>query len=177
MFPLDILGSDAYLCDFGILVKAGTLVPNKLQSPKQYRAPELFRNIEPSFASDMWSHMAVFSYLYTEAEIFTGRGFASTVGSFVQHVGRRPSEWKGCCRPYDKEEVKASQYGQTSQVKDAHDLIAFLDQHRLDISASERALALSEVQKVFRPRPQDRLIASELLGDKDFKSLMNIHGV
>lgn len=29
-FPLDILGSDAYLCDFGILVKAGTSVPNKL---------------------------------------------------------------------------------------------------------------------------------------------------
>lgn len=107
-FPLGILGFDAYLCDFGILVKAGTSVPNKLQSPKQYYAPELFHIIEPSFASDMWSYMAVFLYLYTEAEIFTGRGFAGTVGSIVQHGGVRPSEWKGCCRLYDKEEVKAS---------------------------------------------------------------------
>ncbi|KAL1856836.1 hypothetical protein Daus18300_010599 [Diaporthe australafricana] len=44
-FPLRVLGSDAYLCDFGILVKAGTSVPNKLQSPAGYCAPKLFHDI------------------------------------------------------------------------------------------------------------------------------------
>lgn len=176
-FPLAILGSNAYLCDFGILVKAGTSVPNTLQSPKRYRAPELFHNMEPSFAGDMWSYIAVFLYLYTETEIFTGRGFAGIVGSIVQHVGVLTSEWKGCYRPCDNKEVKASWYGQGSQVKDAHNLSAFLDQHRPDISASEKALALAVVRKVSPPRPQDRLTASELLGDENFEALMNVHGV
>lgn len=65
-FPPEILSSNVYLCDFGILVQAGTSVPNKLQSPPGYCAPELFHDFEPSFASDMWSYMVVFLHLYTE---------------------------------------------------------------------------------------------------------------
>lgn len=137
-FPPEILGSNAYLCDFGILVKAGTPVTNKLQSPPDYCAPELFHNIEPSFASDMWSYMAVFLYLYTETTIFNGRGFAGRVGSVVKHMGGLPSEWLGRYELYDKEEVEASWYGQGSKDKDANALSAFLDRRRPDISAKEK---------------------------------------
>lgn len=59
-FPSKILSSDIYLCDFGILIEAGTSVPNKLQSPPGYCVPELFHNFEPSFASDIRSYMVVF---------------------------------------------------------------------------------------------------------------------
>lgn len=52
-----------------------------------------------------------------------------------------------------------------------------MEQHRPDISANEKALALAVVKKVFRPRPEDRLTASELLRDEDFKALMSIYGV
>lgn len=176
-FPPRILSSNAYLCDFGILVKAGTSVINKLQSPADYCAPELFHNIEPSFASDMWSYMVVFLYLYMETTIFTGRGFAGRVGSIVKHVGGLPSEWLGRYELYDKEEVQASWYGQGSKEKDAQALSAFLDQCRPDISAKEKTHVLSVVQKVFRPRPQDRLTASELLEDTDFKAVMSMNGV
>lgn len=176
-FPSRVIGSDAYLCDFGILVKAGTPVINRLQSPADYCAPELFHNIEPGFASDIWSYRVVFLYLYTETTIFTGRGFAGRVSSIVKHAGGLPSEWLGRYELYDKEEVQASWYGQGSKAKDAHAFSAFLDQQRPDISAKEKTHVLSVIQKVFQPRPQDRLTASELLEDVDFKAVMSMNGV
>lgn len=93
--PLDILRSDTYLCDFGILTEAGTSVPNKLQSPAGYCAPELFHDFEAGFASDMWSYMVVFLYLYTEYPAFPGWGCAGNVDSVVQRAGVLPLEWKG----------------------------------------------------------------------------------
>ncbi|ROV89597.1 hypothetical protein VMCG_09924 [Cytospora schulzeri] len=153
-FPLGILGSGVYRCDFGIL---------------------LFHNIEPSFASDMWSYMVVFLYLCTEHPAFTGRQFAGKVSSIFELVGLLPLEWKGHYSAYDKEEAKQSWYDQGSPSKSMFS--AFLDQHRPDISANEKALALSLIRQVFRPRPRDRVGASELLENKDFKALMSIDGV
>lgn len=174
-FPPEILGSDAFLCDFGILIQAGTSVPNKLQSPPGYCAPELFHNIEPSFASDMWSFMVVFLYLYTEHPVFTGWGFAGIVSSIVKHIGALPIEWKGCYNAYDKEEVQESWYSQGLQSGDTFD--AFLDKYRPDINADEKALLLSVIQQVFRPRPEDRATAYEILSSEDFQALMDIYGV
>lgn len=62
-FPPALIGSDAYLCDFGIPVPAGTSVSNTLQSQPIYCAPELFHNMDPSFASDVWSYMVLFLHL------------------------------------------------------------------------------------------------------------------
>ncbi|KAI3398937.1 hypothetical protein diail_8260 [Diaporthe ilicicola] len=95
-FPPALVGSDAYLCDFGILVPAGTSVPNKLQLQLGYCAPELFHNMEPSFASDVWSYMVLFLYLYTERLVFeVGPGFTGVLNSVVGGVGLLPQEWKG----------------------------------------------------------------------------------
>lgn len=172
-FPLNILSSDTYLCDFGILIESGTSVSNKLQSPAGYCAPELFHDFEPSFASDMWSYMVVFLYLYTEYPAFPGMGFAGKVDSIVGRVGVLPWEWKD--RYINKETVHESWYGSASQSKKIFS--AFLDQHRPDISAKEKGLALSVIQQVFRTKPEDRVKASDLLRNKDFESLMSIHGV
>lgn len=172
-FPLDILSPDTYLCDFGILVEAGTSVPNKLQSPAGYCAPELFHDFEPSFASDMWSYMVVFLYLYTEYPAFPGWGFAGDVDSIVERVGVLPLEWKG--RYINKETVQESWYEDASQWKDIFS--ALLDQHRPDISAKEKGLALSVIRQVFRMKPKDPVRASDLLGNGDFEALMSIYGV
>lgn len=175
-FPPEILGSDAHLCDFGILVEAGTSVSDKLQSQPRYCAPELFHDIEPSFASDMWSYMVVFLYLYAGYLPFAlGPGFAGVLGSIVDVVGLLPQEWKGLYDAHDKANAKESWYGQGSQTKSMFN--AFLDKHRPDITAGEKALVLSVIRQVFRPRPEDRVTASELLGNKDFKALMSIYGV
>lgn len=175
-FPPGILGSDAHLCDFGILVEAGTSVPDKLQSQPRYCAPELFHDMEPSFASDMWSYMVVFLYLYAGNLPFAlGPGFTGVLGSILDVVGLLPQEWKGLYDAHDKANAKESWYGQGSQPKSM--LSAFLDKHRPDITEGEKALVLSVIRQVFRPRPEDRVTASELLGNKDFKALMSIYGI
>lgn len=150
---------------------------NKLQSPADYCAPELFHDIEPSFASDMWSYMVVFLYLYAGTPIFIGRGFAGRVGSVVRHVGGLPLGWQGRYELYDKDEVQASWYGQGSQGRDATAFSDFLDLHRPDISAEEKAHIVSVMRKIFRPRPHDRPTASELLEDGDFNAIMSMNGV
>lgn len=175
-FPSALIGSDVYLCDFGILVPAGTSVPNKLQSQPGYCAPELFHNTEPSFASDVWSYMVLFLYLYTERLVFAvGPGFTGVLNSIVDGVGLLPQEWKGHYEAYDKAKAKASWYGNGSPAKNMFS--AFLDMHRSDINSTEKALTLSIIQQVFRSRPEDRVTAVGLLGNKDFKALMSIYGV
>lgn len=174
-FPSEILSSDIYLCDFGIMIESGTSVPNKLQSPPGYCAPELFHNFEPSFASDMWSYVVVFLHLYIEYPVFYGPGFAGKLGSIVDRVGKLPLEWKGFYNAPDKDEVQGSWYGSRPQWKDF--LSGFLDQRRPDISAREKALVLSVVRQVFRLRPEERIGAAELLENEDFKALMSLYGV
>lgn len=176
MFPPALVGSDAYLCDFGILVPAGTSVRNKLQSQRSYCAPELFHNMEPSFASDVWSYMVLFLSLYTEKLVFAvGPGFAGVLNSIVDGVGPFPQEWKGHYEVYDKAEVKELWYGNGPPANNLFN--AFLDKHRADINAAEKALVLSIIQQVFCPRPEDRVTAVGLLENKDFKALMSIYGV
>ena len=62
--PKSLLRETVYLGDFGMAIKAGTEVKHKVLSPFVFCAPERFHNVNPSFASDMWSYMCIFSYLY-----------------------------------------------------------------------------------------------------------------
>lgn len=175
-FPPALVGADAYLCDFGILVPAGTSVPNKLQSQPGYCAPELFHNIEPSFASDVWSYMVLFLYLYTERSVFAiGPGFAGVLNSIVDGVGLLPREWKDHYEAHDKAKAKEAWYGRGSPAKNIFS--AFLNMCRPNISAAEKALVLSIIQQVFRPRPEDRVTAGGLVDNTEFKALMSIYGV
>lgn len=152
-FPPASIGSDAYLCDFGILVPAGTSVPNKLQSQPGYCAPELFHNIKPSLASEAWSYMVLFLYLYTERLVFAvGPGFTGVLNSIVDGVGLLPQEWKGHYGAHDKAKAKAWWYGNGSPAKNMFSV--FLDMHRPDMNMAEKALVLSIIQQVFRQGPK-----------------------
>lgn len=175
-FPPEILSSDDYyLCDFGISIEAGSSVHNKLSSPPPYCAPELFHNFEPSFASDMWSYMVCFIYIYTLHPVFSGPGFSGKLDAMVEYIGQFPLEWKG---RYIGDPVgeRDDWYG-TSQHCPDRSFRTFIDQHRPDISELEKGLVLSIISQVFRVGPEARVTASELLEDEDFKALMNLHGV
>lgn len=175
-FPPEILSSDVYyLCDFGIPIEAGRSVQNKLSSPPIYCAPELFHNFEPNFASDMWSYMVCFIYMYTLHPVFQGPGFSGKLETMVDYIGQFPLEWKG---RYIGDPVgeRDNWYG-TSQ-KSSHKLLGtFLDQHRPDISEVEKGLVLSIISQVFRVEPEARVTAPELLDNEDFRALMNLHGI
>ncbi|KUI56182.1 hypothetical protein VP1G_03516 [Cytospora mali] len=158
------------------LVHRDIVLGNVLQSQPGYCAPELFHNMEPSCASDVWSYMVLLLYLYTERLVFAvGPGFTGVLNSIVDGVGLLPQEWKGHYEAYDKAKAKVSWYGNGSPAKNMFS--AFLDMHRPDINSAEKALVLSIIQQVFRPRPEDRVTAVGLLGNKDFKALMSIYGV
>lgn len=88
-----------------------------------------------------------------------------------------PLEWKGRYNASDKEAAKASWYGHSSQLEPKNTFSEFLDQHRPDISAKEKTLALSVIRQVFRPRPDERIGASDLLRSEDFKALMRLYGI
>ena len=64
--PKSLITDAVYLGNFGMAIEAGTEVRDKVPSPMniQYCAPERFHNVNPSFASDMWSYMCLFSELY-----------------------------------------------------------------------------------------------------------------
>ena len=64
--PESLLTDTVYLGDFGSAIKGGTKVKLKMLSPPDivFHAPEQFHNVDPSFASDMWSYMCLFIELY-----------------------------------------------------------------------------------------------------------------
>jgi serine/threonine protein kinase len=70
VWPLKVsksLITDAvYLGNFGMVIEAGIEVKDKVPLPVNihYCAPERFHDANPSFASDMWSYMCLFSDLY-----------------------------------------------------------------------------------------------------------------
>lgn len=89
-----------------------------------------------------------------------------------------PLEWKGRYNASSTtESVKASWYGDSSQHGSKDRVSEFLDKHRPDIGAEEKALVLSVIRQVFRLKPEDRILASDLLEDEDFKGLMRLYGV
>jgi hypothetical protein len=51
--PSNLLTNRVYLGDFGLAIKAGTLVEYKEQCPAVYCASERYYSIDPSLASDM----------------------------------------------------------------------------------------------------------------------------
>jgi serine/threonine protein kinase len=61
-----LITDTVYLGDFGLATKAGTDIRHKMPSPLDiiFQAPERFHNVNPSFASDVWSYMCIFIELY-----------------------------------------------------------------------------------------------------------------
>lgn len=101
-FPRQKLRSEVCLADFGILLPADKpTVRYKLQGTPEYLAPERFHDHDPSPASDMWSFMVIFVYLYLGKFAFENIAFSHVSGtpdvylySIWENLGPLPAKWE-----------------------------------------------------------------------------------
>ena len=67
-FPKSLLADTVHLGSFGLATTPGTRVGDKMRyTPLEdiiYHAPERYHNVNPGFASDIWSYMCLFIELY-----------------------------------------------------------------------------------------------------------------
>ncbi|KAF4947504.1 hypothetical protein FGADI_10349 [Fusarium gaditjirri] len=170
-----LIGDDISLGDFGLAIKSGTPVSQKLQSPAIYCAPERVYDQDPTFATDMWSYMCIFAELYMGYALFYGPGNSSIISCMVHALGPLPASWNGT---YKAGGVSNDWwYDQHHELEPTALLEAKVGRLRPDIDVEEKELVLSVLRKGLSYQPQDRLSASQLLEDASFKALMEIYGV
>jgi serine/threonine protein kinase len=170
-----LIGDDVSLGDFGLAIKSGTPVSQKLQSPAIYCAPERVHDLDPTFATDMWSYMCIFAELYMGYALFYGSGNSSIVSCMVHTLGPLPITWRGTYKAGGVD--NDWWYDQGHKLDPSASLEAKVARLRPEIDAVERELVLSVLRKGLSYQPQDRLTASQLLEDVSFKALMEIYGV
>lgn len=163
------------LGDFGLAIKSGTSVDCKIQSPAIYCAPERIHNINPSFASDMWSYMCIFGELCLGFPLFYGAAYSSAVEFVVRSLGPLPLSWKGS---YDGDGQHDESWYDQSRGPDLHlALEAKVKRARDKISTTEQQLVLSILRRGLSYSPEHRLSARQLLEDASFKELMAMYGL
>ncbi|KAH7210002.1 kinase domain-containing protein [Fusarium oxysporum] len=170
-----LIGDDVSLGDFGLAIKSGTPVSQKLQSTAIYCAPERVHDQDPTFATGMWSYMCIFAELYMGYALLYGSGNSSIISCMVNALGPLPATWKGTYKAGG-----ASNdwwYDQGYELDPTASLEAKVARLRPDINAEEKELVLSVLRKGLSYQPQDRLSASQLLEDASFKVLMKIYGL
>ncbi|KAH7466718.1 hypothetical protein FOMA001_g15888 [Fusarium oxysporum f. sp. matthiolae] len=145
------------LGDFGLAIKSGTSVECKIQSPAIYCAPERIHNINPSFASDMWSYMCIFGELCLGFPLFYGAAYSSAVDFVVRSLGPLPLSWKGS---YDGDGQHDESWYDQSRGPDPHlALEAKVKRARDKISTTEQQLVLTILRRGLSYSPEHRLSA------------------
>lgn len=170
-----LIGDTIFLGDFGLAIKAGAVVTQKVQSPAIYCAPERFHDADPSFATDMWSYMCIFAELYLGCALFYGPSNAFVVTFMVNTLGPLPVSWKGLFNPAGLSDD--SWYDQGRMPEPTLSLEAKLVNIRSDIDLVERQLVLSVLRGGLSYIPEHRLTAAQLLEDPSFKALMGLYGL
>ena len=98
VFPLHRLDDEVVLSDFGLLLRADdTETEDKLRGTPESIAPEFYHGRKPSQASDLWSFMVVFVYLYLGDHAFPVpydiRDPIGQIHRIRDHLGPLPAEW------------------------------------------------------------------------------------
>lgn len=169
----DLIGDIISLGDFGLAIKSGTQVSQKLQSPAIYCAPERVHDQGPTFATDMWSYMCIFAELYTGYALFYGSGNSSIVSCMVHTLGPLPTIWEGTYNAGGT--CNSWWYDQEQEPDHSTSLEAKIVRLRPDIDPVERGLVLSVLRKGLLYLPENRPTASQLLEDASFRALMEIY--
>ena len=173
--PKSLLTDTVYLGDFGLATKAGTEVRHKMLSPRNivYYAPERFHNVNPSFASDMWSYMCLFTRLYIGYTPWYSYSYCSVITEMVRTLGPLPMHWKGYYNAYGTWDN--SWYDQHKMCDPKVALESFIKEQRPEVSSVERNHVLKIMCQVFRYSPDGRPTATQLLQDPSFKAIMEIY--
>jgi len=172
--PKSLITDAVYLGGFRLATEAGTEVKDKVPLPLniRYYAPERFHNINPSFASDMWSYMCLFSQLYLNCVPWQCPLRFMMLSCMVEVLGPMPEQWKG---HYVCGECNNSWYDQSITSDPRSALERLIQKERPETSPTERNHVLSLMSRVFCYCPEDRLTATQLLQDASFKALMEIY--
>ncbi|KAK0107083.1 hypothetical protein ONS95_003792 [Cadophora gregata] len=159
------------LGDFGMAIKADTAVNIKIQTPATFCAPERFHATDPSFASDMWSYMCIFAWLYLGYHPVRGDGGVSVISSMVSIFGPLPERWHGDFKYYG-EQGDNGWYDQSKAPVEHESLMSMAACRQPPVSTEEQQLVVRIFEKVFRYEPTYRWTAVQLLEDIDFICLM-----
>jgi serine/threonine protein kinase len=174
-FPKSLITDAVYLGNFGMATEAGTEAREKQLSPMntKHYAPERFHNVNPSFASDMWSYMCVFSELYLGYVPWASYSAMSVISKMVGTLGPLPREWKG---RYIGIGASANWwYDQRRRPYPEESLESIIKKGRPDVGEVELKHIVSIMEKVFCYRPDKRLSATQLLRDSSFQAVMKIY--
>ncbi|KAN0086870.1 Protein kinase-like domain containing protein [Elaphomyces granulatus] len=171
--PKAMLKKTVYLGGFGMSIKAGTEVEEKVLWPIDYYAPERFHNVKPSFASDMWSYMCLFAQLYLGTTPWHHNACVRLMNHMVDSIGPMPEQWKGHYKAVGR--CDDSWYDQKRKPDPVKTLEAQIRHLRPDVGPTERNHVLSIMSKGFSYLPEDRLSATHLLQDASFKAVMEIY--
>ena len=172
---LGVVGDDVFLGDFALAIKVGTPLKLNVQSFPAYCSPERFHNVDPSFASDIWSFICIFAELYFNFPLFSGKTSSAVVSSMVNTLGPVPAIWDGSyirggpCDP--------AWYDQNRDSDPFMTLEARIAQYRPEIGHIEKSSVISILQRGLSYLPEDRPTAGELLADGAFRALMEIYEV
>jgi serine/threonine protein kinase len=171
--PKSLITDAVYLGDFRMATEAGTKVKHKASSPAdiRYYAPERFHNESPSFASDMWSYMCLFSDLYLTYVPWSSSCHGTLISDMVRILGPLPKKWKGCYNSWGLSEHWW--YDQCRRPDQT--LESIVKRTRPDVGEVERNHVVSIMSKVFCYSPDDRLTATQLLQDPSFQAVMEIY--
>ena len=171
--PESLVTDKIYLGDFGHSIMAGTSVKCQVQSPAGYCAPERFHNVDPSYASDMWSYMCLFVELYLEYPLFISSGSVSQVSDLVRVLGPLPEHWKGS---FTFADASLDWWYDLSRGPDpVISLPAIITHRRPKMGQTEQNYLLSVMAKGFCYDYNQRITADELLQDASFKFLLKMH--
>jgi serine/threonine protein kinase len=110
--PKNLLRETVYLGGFGRAIKADTEVELKVLYPFVYCAPERFHNMNPSFASDIWSYMCLFTSLYLGLVPWNSTGCSSLMNNMVKALGLLPRQWMGRYKAFNSDPGNNSWYDQ-----------------------------------------------------------------
>ncbi|KAH6957192.1 kinase domain-containing protein [Fusarium avenaceum] len=170
-----LLGDTIRLGDFGLAVKAGTPVAQKLQLPATYCAPERLHDRNPSYASDMWSYMCLFFELYAKRCLFPGFSHALVTERMVSMLGPLPLSWVGSYHASGQNDL--AWYDQDRHPDPEMALRTDIRSFRPDISARELELVLSVLSWGLSYLPEHRPTATQLLEDLSWKELTGLYGL
>lgn len=178
-WPSNMVAKTAFLSDFGLSMRAGSLITDDCLPPLPCVSPELFHEgFGHTYESDMWGFMCVFATLMTNSSPFDGWSASGPLGCMARVIGPLPREWDGRYKwPRHYSEEERRKWYDQSRTPD-YPLEALLDLSREDLMGSkERELILDVFHKGFRYQPSERVTAQQLLDDASFQELMSIHGI
>jgi serine/threonine protein kinase len=154
-------------------IKVGTEVEQKMPWSCDYCAPERFHNVNPSFASDMWIYMCLFTQLFLATSPYRHSNYASLMDYMVDSIGPMPEQWKGHYNAVGQ--CDDLWYDWERKPTPLKTLELQIRRLRPDVGSAERNHVLSVMSKGFSYLPEDRPSATQLLQDASFKAILEIY--